>query len=119
MTNQSDESQPLSPPPWIKMVKLSIFVMSILIVLGIGLLVYGLAIGIGSLEEKQDGVKVFTYPKDALFLEASGFGEDKLILRFMNEKKQQELLIINLGSNEILQHIRLEPETAFEFKAIQ
>ena len=74
---------PASPyPPWLALVKRAIIVMSLLLVLGLGLLVYGLANQIGGLASNNPANTTLNIPLGLTLIATSVMPDGRVVLGF-------------------------------------
>ncbi|NDA07903.1 MAG: hypothetical protein EBZ18_00645, partial [Alphaproteobacteria bacterium] len=110
---QSGDEMPM--PAWVGPVKAAVVVMSILIVFGLALLAYGLATGVGNRLAKTAGEVQFQYPQ-GMELVGANTGEDgQLVLRFMGDEGEGEILLLDLVDQKITGRVTVTPGNGYGF----
>jgi hypothetical protein len=110
---QSGDEMPM--PAWVGPVKAAVVVMSILIVFGLALLAYGLATGVGNRLAKTAGEAQFQYPQ-GMELVGANTGEDgQLLLRFMGDEGEGEILLLDLVDQKITGRVSVTPGNGYGF----
>ncbi len=119
MHNQDNNDQSLNetPPPWLGAVKVACGVMGILIVLGFGLLVYGLARGSAELASSNTAEPVnFTYPEGMTLLGATPSAAGVIALHFTSVDGRQIIVVIDPQSMQIQSQTTLKSGKDFGFQ---
>jgi hypothetical protein len=122
MHNQDDNHQPLNrsgtgntDPRWLRPVKIAVVVMTILIILGLGLLGYGFYKGVGRFSAEGTARQIFTYPPEARLIDADVNADGSMLLRFQINKGEDELIIIDPASKRILGQVSIKASEQFGF----
>ena len=97
-----------SPPAWLGPVKVAVVVMSTLIVLGIGLLIYGFAAGIGKLADSGDEALRLVHPPGLDPVHAAPTADGGVMVVFDDADGAREIVIIDPGSGKITGRITFE-----------
>ncbi|MCG8621425.1 MAG: hypothetical protein MJE68_05405 [Proteobacteria bacterium] len=135
MPRQSSHSK-VPPPPWLGLVKRAIVVMSVLIVVGLGLLVYGVVNQIGRLsptavpfsqavtfaDAPADGImRVLRIPQGLTLIASNIMADGRVMLRFASYKSggeggggkvgsgEGEIIILSPDLQSIVARLRLLP----------
>jgi len=114
--NHSDAFSPLPEPAWLKPVKMAVVIMSVLIVVGIGLLFYGLAVNIGNLPSASDQTAVIHYPKGQSLLGSSMAEDGALILSFDDGNGGISLIRVSSDRQDMNVILRLTPTHQPQFR---
>ena len=112
-SSQSEMNSQPALPRWVRVVRMAVVVMSVLIVLGLGLLAYGLITGVNRLASSSSD-DVFEYPADAE-LRQIDLAPDGDILLFFEHKDTSEIIIIDPDSTEITTRLRLRKGEEYRF----
>lgn len=102
--------QPL--PAWVGPVKAAVMVMSLLIVIGLVLLVYGLATGLNK-KSAETGSITFQHPAGATLVSVSAGGEGASLLHFRLADGDDVIIIMAADGKQILGRISLEDAADF------
>ena len=97
-----------SPPAWLGPVKVAVAVMSTLIVLGIGLLIYGFAAGIGKLADNDGEALRLVHPPGLEPTHAAPTIDGGVMVVFEDADGTREVVIIDPGSRRITGRITFE-----------
>ncbi len=125
MHNQDNNDQSLNgqslngtPPPWLGAVKVACGVMGILIVLGFGLLVYGLARSSAELASSNSATAIadFTYPEGMTLMNASPSSTGTIALHFTDSDGGQIIVVIDPQAMQIQSQTRLISGKDFGFQ---
>jgi hypothetical protein len=112
-----DSGFPMSPEPaWLRPVKMAVVIMSVLIVVGIGLLFYGLAVNIGNLPSASDQTAVIRYPAGQTLIDSSMAADGAVILSFDDGKGGISLIRLSPDREEMDVILRLAPSDEIEFR---
>lgn len=95
-------------PAWVGVVKGAVVIMSVLIVVGLGLLVYGLATGMNRKATEQ-GPVVLQYPAAATVSAMAAGPDGGLMLLFRHQDGRQEIITLNSDRSKIIGRIELKP----------
>lgn len=106
----SDAEMPL--PAWVGPVKMAVMVMSVLIVVGLVMLVYGLATGLNK-KVADSGVITFQHPEGAQLVSVSGRADGASLLHFRMIDGPDQIIILASDGKAILGQITLEEAAAF------
>ena len=98
-----------SPPAWLGPVKVAVVVMSTLIVLGIGLLVYGFASGIGKLADTGGEALRLVHPAGMDPVHAAPTADGGVMIVFEGGDGARQVVIIDPDGRRITGRITLEP----------
>ena len=112
-SSQSEMNSQPALPRWVRVVRMAVVVMSVLIVLGLGLLAYGLITGVNRLASSASD-DVFEYPADAELTQID-LAPDGDILLFFEHKDTSEIIIIDPDSTEITTRLRLRKGEEYRF----
>jgi hypothetical protein len=99
-------------PPWVGAVKIAVMIMSALIVIGLALLVYGLATGINK-KTADGGAVTLHYPAGATLVSVSAGAEGTSLLLFRMADGSEQIIIMAPGNERILGRINLEEAADF------
>lgn len=78
----SGNDMPYIEPTWLKPVKTAVKIMSLLIVIGIGLLFYGLATQVGGLSQSSNKIAKIHFPETFSLTGLVGAGDGSTIMAF-------------------------------------
>ena len=112
-SSQSEMNSQPALPRWVRVVRMAVVVMSVLIVLGLGLLAYGLITGVNRLASSSSD-DVFEYPADAELTQID-LAPDGDILLFFEHNDTSEIIIIDPDSTEITTRLRLRKGEEYRF----
>lgn len=109
------DDMPYTEPAWLKPVKTAVKIMSLLIIIGIGLLFYGLATQIGGGTETPDQTAQIRMPDGLALTGLSSASDGGTVMAFQNESGN--ITIIKLSADqEILQIVAtLTPDQVTDF----
>ncbi|MGB1918056.1 MAG: hypothetical protein ACPHW3_00735 [Candidatus Puniceispirillales bacterium] len=109
------DDMPYTEPAWLKPVKTAVKIMSLLIIIGIGLLFYGLATQIGGGTETPDQRARIRMPDGLALTGLSSAADGGTVMAFQNESGN--ITIIKLSADqEILQIVAtLTPDQVTDF----
>ena len=113
-TGQSEVSSAADAPlpTWVGPVKAAVMVMSVLIVAGLVLLVYGLATGLNR-KAADSGLITFQHPLGAQLISVSAGADGASLLHFRMQDGRDTIIMLAPDGNRILGRINLE--TAADF----
>lgn len=117
-SNRQRENQPeTSPePPWLKPVKRAVVVMSVLIVIGLGLLVYGVAVRLGP-ADTPGGASLRLLVPDAMRAVAFDRADDgTLTLFFASDSGHGKIIGISPGSAGVFSVLEWSPHQGDAFR---
>jgi len=124
MHNPDDKRQPEMPagddapmPAWVGPVKVAVVVMSILIMLGLALLAYGLATGVSNRLAAPSGEISFQHPAGVDLAGASIGDDGRLVLQFTAEDGKKEIIVLDLDGEKIIARISILPGQGYGFIA--
>ena len=123
MHNQNDKHQSLSKneetpykePSWVKPVKVASVIMSVLIIAGMILLIYGLSTSMGNLAEKTQADRIFTYPEGHRLAKSLGGADGTLVLEFVDDASITKIIHINPNNKNVISTITLQEGQSFGF----
>ncbi len=113
--DHSDAFPPMPEPAWLRPVKMAVGIMSVLIVVGIGLLFYGLAVNIGNLPSASDQTAVIHYPKGHSLTNSYMTEDGAVILSFDDGKGGISLMRLSPDRSEMDIILSLTPSDAADF----
>jgi hypothetical protein len=112
-----DSGFPMPPEPaWLRPVKMAVVIMSVLIVVGIGLLFYGLAVNIGNLPSASDQTAVIQYPAGQTLIESNMAADGSVILSFDDGRGGISLIRLSPEREKMDTILRLVPSDQPEFR---
>jgi hypothetical protein len=114
--NHSDAFSPLPEPAWLKPVKMAVVIMSVLIVVGIGLLFYGLAVNIGNLPSSSDQTAVIHYPSGLTMINSWMAEDGAVILSFDDGKGGISVIRVSPDRKEMNVILQLTPSDQPQFR---
>lgn len=113
--NENNDASTFEEPSWVGPVKVAVVVMGVMIVVGLGLLGYGLATGLGKSASTGDVPRSFAYPNNASLVEANAGADGSILMRFQYTDGQQEMIVIDPAARKILSRVQLSPAGEFGF----
>ena len=112
-----DSGFPMSPEPaWLRPVKMAVVIMSVLIVVGIGLLFYGLAVNIGNLPSSSDQTAVIHYPSGLSMIDSRMAEEGAVILSFDDGKGGISVIRVSPDRKDMNVILQLTPSDQPQFR---
>ena len=113
--NENNDASTFEEPTWVGPVKVAVVVMGVMIVVGLGLLGYGLATGLGKSASAGDVPRSFAYPSNASLVETNAGADGSIWMRFQYSDGQQEMIVIDPAAQKIRARVQLSPSGEFGF----
>lgn len=109
------DDMPYTEPAWLKPVKTAVKIMSLLIIIGIGLLFYGLATQIGGVSEKADQIANISMPDTSTLISMTGAADGGTIMAFQGAGGDITVIKLSADRESIQVMARLTPDAATDF----
>ena len=106
---------PYTEPAWLKPVKTAVKIMSLLIIIGIGLLFYGLATQIGGVSENADQIANISMPDTSTLISMTGAADGGTIMAFQGASGDITVIKLSADRESIQVMARLTPDAATDF----
>jgi hypothetical protein len=114
--DHSDAFSPMPEPAWLRPVKMAVAIMSVLIVVGIGLLFYGLAVNIGNLPSSSDQTAVIHYPSGLSMINSRMAEDGAVILSFDDGKGGISVIRVSPDRKDMNVILQLTPSDQPQFR---
>ncbi|MAJ36087.1 MAG: hypothetical protein CBC12_13285 [Candidatus Puniceispirillum sp. TMED52] len=114
----AEDDMPYIEPTWLKPVKTAVKIMSLLIIIGIGLLFYGLATQIGGVSQSTDQTADLRVPSGLALTGLAGASDGSTLMAFADDNGQ--ITVIKLSPDQATMHViaTLTPEQGAAFTLI-
>lgn len=111
----AEDAMPYTEPAWLKPVKTAVKIMSLLIIIGIGLLFYGLATQIGGSSQSTDQTADLRFPNGLSLTGLASAGDGATIMAFTDDTGQ--ITVIKISPDQASVHViaTLTPEQGAAF----
>jgi hypothetical protein len=109
------DDMPYTEPAWLKPVKTAVKIMSLLIIIGIGLLFYGLATQIGGGTETSNQTAQIRMPEGLVLTGLSSAADGGTVMAFLNESGNITIIKLSADQERLQIVATLTPDQGKDF----
>jgi hypothetical protein len=109
------DDMPYTEPAWLKPVKTAVKIMSLLIIIGIGLLFYGLATQIGGGTETSNQTAQIRMPEGLVLTGLSSAADGGTVMAFQNESGNITIIKLSADQERLQIVATLTPDQGKDF----